>query len=286
MRAQPCQDEEASWLKNDWSVLQWSPWVSLLSPLGSIPSQPGLYRVKASDSVELMYIGQTGLSLRSRIQQLRAGLMWAEMPFNDPHTATPNLWCYRVESNLSYEVSAAPFLGSKPDRMATECFLLWQYRLARGESSLCNFGHFHSSFSKSGNRKTGKRGLRIEGEPISRVSFPALQPIGSCLDIDWLGLEWTGWRDLSVEGLRTPAVAGLYRLRCQDELVYIGETDSLASRLRTHSKSISDVEFSFHLLPGSSSVNRREWESDAIGAYFSVHGRAPKRQFGSVEVGS
>jgi hypothetical protein len=64
------------------------------------------------------------------------------MPFNDPHTAAPNLWAWRQEEHWAYECSAATFLKSRLERKAMECFLLWKYRLEKGESTLSNHGRF------------------------------------------------------------------------------------------------------------------------------------------------
>jgi hypothetical protein len=97
------------------------------------------------------------------------------MPFDDPHTCTPNLWCYRVTEELGFEVSAAEFEGPKAHRLGLECFALWQYRLEQGESTLCNFGRFHSEHSKSKNRKSGVRGDRISGQTAQARSLNCYQ---------------------------------------------------------------------------------------------------------------
>jgi hypothetical protein len=55
-------------------------------------------------------------------------------------------------------------------------------------------------------------------------------PQGPC----WEGLAWSEWYQLdSTEARGIPQVAGLYRLRCRGhrELIYIGISDRLGSRL-------------------------------------------------------
>jgi len=56
-----------------------------------IPAVPGSYRVRrAGDARELVYVGQTGRSLRGRLGQLNAAHQ-AEMPYSDLHVAAPAL---------------------------------------------------------------------------------------------------------------------------------------------------------------------------------------------------
>jgi hypothetical protein len=54
------------------------------------------------------------------------------------------------------------------------------------------------------------------------------------LGLRWEGLVWTGWHQLdTAEARAVPAKAGIYRLRCRGEpdLIYVGISDRLSSRL-------------------------------------------------------
>ena len=50
----------------------------------------------------LIYIGQTGRSLRERTMTLRnhSGRDRNNPPWNDPHTAAPALWAFRIENGF------------------------------------------------------------------------------------------------------------------------------------------------------------------------------------------
>jgi hypothetical protein len=271
------------WLSSDWCELMWSPWTPLNDRnLLGIPRMPGLYRVKAIGEDGLVYIGQSGRSVSGRLQQLRAGLFWDEMPFDDPHTATPNLWCLRVEHGAEFEVSGAVFVGDKKDRMALECFLLWQYRLKNGESTLCNFGHFHPSYTKSRNRKSGIRGTRLDETGVERKSMPPLQPKGHPLSSDWMGLIWSEWLQLDFEkASMVDSSPGLYRImQSKNSLCYVGETTTLRGRLISHLSRFESCWFSYSSVVGLESIQRHELESDLIGAVYAETGTSLSHQFG------
>lgn len=98
-------------------------------------------------------------------------------------------------------------------------------------------------------------------------------------------LPWSDWvpldRDLTAAG------PGLYRLRVADAgtLAYIGETGSLATRLRSHiarlrhvgvlSVSVAPVD------PRMGKTGRLEWENDPIAHHLLSSGQAPTAQFGA-----
>src|SRR5882672_4486876 len=101
----------------EWCGVSWTAWIPF--SVGSfilLPRTPGVYRVRATDSDELFYIGQTGRNLRERLSQLRHHTLANpfEMPYNDPHTAAPSLWAWRKEEGFEFECSAAslPSLGN------------------------------------------------------------------------------------------------------------------------------------------------------------------------------
>ena len=72
---------------------EWTPWIrlerSFLEP--QLTTEPGLYRIRRAGDAGVDYIGQTGVGIRARVRMLR-GIINAEMPYRDPHTAAPALW--------------------------------------------------------------------------------------------------------------------------------------------------------------------------------------------------
>jgi hypothetical protein len=134
------------------------PFGSARDTFHSLPRTQGLYRVRPIGQDRLAYIGQTGRSLRERVRTLCLRTLDTDMPFNDPHTAAPNLWAWRQTEGWNYEASVTVCDLSAADRQALECNLLWQYRLKTGESTLANHGRFHPGYTKSRNRASGQRG--------------------------------------------------------------------------------------------------------------------------------
>ena len=287
-------------LKNEWCDLSWTRWVKFDAPrseFNRIPKFSGVYRVKPIDEDFLMYIGQTGRTLRQRLSELRRYRNSKEMPYNDPHTAAPSLWAWRDATGMDFECSASAISLSGEDdlrlerrkREGLECYLLWQYRIEYGSSTLCNFGRFHPNYVKSRNQKSGKRGERLaEGEinPAGGPSYPPLHPKGEPRDHDWMNLEWSEMFQLNIHLLKNiPDSPGLYKIIDFDEesLVYLGQSINLKKRLQQHAKKGWDdriVSFSYYvpdryLLPHQ----LKEIENDLIGDYFSRFKTVPKYQF-------
>jgi hypothetical protein len=54
-------------------TLTWSPWLPLEGAARDvrIPREPGLYRIRSVETGRLLYIGQTGRTLRERLSALR-----------------------------------------------------------------------------------------------------------------------------------------------------------------------------------------------------------------------
>ena len=115
---------EPDFLESDWGALQWSEWVPCDAPrrggFQDIPTQPGIYRVRASGQRLLVYIGQTGRALRERVMALSLHAMAADMPWNDPHTAAPSLWSFRDAEGLEFEASASVSNLGDCDRQGLE----------------------------------------------------------------------------------------------------------------------------------------------------------------------
>ena len=224
-------------------TVRWSDWIAFARPRGvfdDFQRLPGVYRVRPIGHDHLVYIGQTGRSLRERVRALCLRTLDPEIPFNDPHTAAPNLWAWRQTEGWDYVASVAEVDHSDADRQALECWLLWQYRLEKGESTLANHGRFHPQFTKSGSRKSGYRGERLpEGQsnPAGSLSLPPIRAIGQPTSGDWMGLEWSETVSLTRENLaHAPPTPGLYRIVQGGQVVYVGESGDLRERLRTHAR--------------------------------------------------
>jgi hypothetical protein len=256
--------------------------------MGEITTEPGLCRVRVADRHQLAYIGQTGRGLRERVGTLARGTLAAEMPFNDPHTAAPKLWSYRAAEGLEYEASVTACGLAKNDRMGLGCYLVWQYRLEAGASPLCNFGRLHPRYVTSANRSTGRCGRRLnDDEPDNDggPSVPALALAGVPDGPDWMGLSWSAWAPLTMVGIRgAPVGPGVYRIRAEDRLFYIGQSGTLAARLRAHADRSDWSEhatYSFaSLATDSTATQLLEVENDLIAGYFAHTGCAPVMQFG------
>ncbi len=275
-------------LDQDWCGFQWTDWIPLTRDQGSsskIPSGPGLCRVKAVGDPTLFYIGQTGGSLKDTFRALGNEILSERMPSN-PHVASPCLRAHRLEVGMDYEISATPQDPSRGDRMAIECFLLWQYRVEKGSSPPCNHVRSHPRSTKE--RQKGTRKERPEKGMMNikeRKSHPPLLPSGSMESLRWMGLDWSEWKELDLGNIqRIPTQPGVYRIYDHEELVmlYLGGSRNLRKRIQSHSRRNwgSNVAFSFHSLPRSlPEYQRMEIENDLIGGYYLERVKAPRFQF-------
>jgi len=280
-----------AYLEDHWCGLEWTPWVKFNSSRSEwkrLQAKSGVYRVRPVDRPFLMYIGQTGRSLRVRLGELRSNTLSDVMPYDDPHTAAPGLWAWRQEEHWDYECSAAPTSLSERNRKALECYLLWQYRLEKNESTSCNHGRFHKNYIKSSLRAKHLRGRRLspseKRNPSGGPSHPPLRIRGEPSDCNWMGIEWTEMRPLDSGLGLVPGSASLYRLRnLKFRLLYIGETTNLRNRLAAHRRNYREdheVKFSYALPDTSREYELRELENDLIGGYYSFSKSAPDDQFG------
>lgn len=274
---------------NNWSV--WYPLDGGIDVYRNIPNkQAGLYRVRALKANELIYIGQTGRCLRERLRALRKGVYSEVMPYNDPHTAAPNLWVWKQEENFEYEFSFLTTNIDTPQRQGLEDYFLWLHRQSKGCSTLCNYGRFHRLWIKPTNKKQGRNGRKLkEGElnPAGLSSSSPLQRHATSLDVDWMYLNWSKSMMLESSQIKlVPEHAAVYRLidAISKEVIYIGETKNLANRLTSHARAYwggRTVCFSFvDDLDLSESHVRHEIEVDLIGAFFEEKNRIPLFQYG------
>jgi hypothetical protein len=280
-----------------WCGLAWTPWVPLEREAIRVTALtfPGVYRIRRAGGApeRLVYVGQTGRTLRERLLSLAAGVNTEECPFNDPHTAAPHLWLLRRLVNAWLECSCAPVAGDVQVLRGTEDMLLWRHRVEAGLSAEANYGRFYPGYARPTNRwivRGGRSGTRIPGRravPLAEggaridfaVSRPALQGEARPLEASW-------WRRAPLtEAWSLPPGPAVYCIHDRDaeEPVYIGETSSLAARAMTHAAASwpARVPWLTYLpLPeGTPKHVLRELESDLLGWHFSLAGRAPALQY-------
>ncbi|WXG41537.1 MAG: GIY-YIG nuclease family protein [Candidatus Freyarchaeum deiterrae] len=279
-------------LSQSWCDLEWMSWIRFKRAnilFQDIPKVPGFYRVKPVDREILVYVGQTGRDLRERVSALCHNTLATKMPFNDPHTAASGLWAWRDSEGMEFECSVAPTNFLKKERLAFECYLLWRYRLEKGESTLCNHGRFHPHYRKSRPKSKGDRGGRLPEGKLNPNGGPSLPPLiskGKSIDSNWMGLKWSEAKNFVIEEIRnTPNSQCLYKIMNQDakELLYIGQSQNLRNRLSYHLRENwinPTIKYSFSELSHSSfKYQLRELENDLIGSYYDQTKSAPKFQF-------
>lgn len=278
-------------LDRDWGNLNWSDWTAFdgvkLKELKELEGSAGFYRIRVSDRPVLAYIGQAGRDLGQGLRDLRRNVLALSMPFSDPHPAAPSLWAWKDAEGHAYQYSVALSQVLRRRRLAMECWLLWQYRLETGSSTLCNFGHFPPGYVKSRSKSTKFRGGRCDDEtgvPVDRVhgSSP-LRLSGRPSASDWMGIAWSG--RYSLAAIPAGAYPALYRIfdAKTEKLLYIGETQSLGQRMKRHSQkkwSGRAPVVSYHrVADGVAQAHLHEWGNDLIGGYYGATGDAPELQF-------
>ncbi|MGR5067222.1 GIY-YIG nuclease family protein [Vibrio alfacsensis] len=166
------------------------------------------------------------------------------------------------------------------------------HRKEFGFSTLCNYGRFHKQWVKPTNKKQGRKGEKLSigyFNSAGLTSSKVLKHIGKSHDADWMGLDWSEPEVLNTVSINvldnTPAVYRIMDSASRDVL-YIGETKELQSRLKAHAKKPwNGEETLFSFAQGadlSESHLRHEIEVDLIGAYFEEHQRVPCFQYGQL----
>ncbi len=279
------------------SLLEWSGWQPLFgsSRNRAIPVSSGLYRARVAETGEVVYIGQTGRSLRERLGML-ASCYAAEMPYRDPHTAAPTLWSLRDRDGVDFEVSTAVIESTKVERLALEAVAITLHRVEHGSSPLANFGGRLEGYciSSGNNAALVAAGKRFRGgrDPLAGASVSAPVPgrlDGDVTAPDWMGLAWSPWSSIGA-ALDIRAI-GLYRIRrCGGgDLLYVGQ-GRISDRVRTHqakrivpghrqaSQFAGDLEVSWIVLDAEGRV-LLELENDAVAAHRVLKGTSPAAQF-------
>jgi len=185
------------------SDLAWLPWVPLQGAGRNrdVLDRPGLYRIRSVETERILYIGQTGRSLRGRLGSL-GGVYGDVMPYSDPHTVAPALWAHRIDTGETFEVSVAVLEVDKADRMGREALEITKQRIIDGCSPAYNFGRMPSGWLKSsGNtKKLAEAGKSFRGRRMTEAELAAARPDpsvpppatldGDVRAADWFGLAW------------------------------------------------------------------------------------------------
>jgi hypothetical protein len=128
-----------------WEKHSWSEWHRLDDFRGA--ASPGLYRIRCHGQAGLIYIGETGDSIRARLGQLRKAMTYAEQGRytaqgkvgGPPHVAGGCVWKHVCAGHV-IEVSwtEEPEID-KRERRGVECDLIAAYRKIMGASPVCQF---------------------------------------------------------------------------------------------------------------------------------------------------
>ncbi|PCR90312.1 hypothetical protein CP557_07035 [Natrinema ejinorense] len=286
-------ENESGTLDQDWLGFNWTPWMSLHpddEELGELPTDHGVYRVRHDAYEGLVYIGQTGRSLRGRVRALARGVFDGEMPYNDPHTGSPALWAIVDRHGTGFEVSVTspPKTADSQQRHAIEDTLIAVYRRETRRNLIGNFGRMPPGYSKSKRRSKDIRGGRSDDDTL-RSFRKGIEPLSwedpeDLTAPDWMGLSWSEPAPLSEARSQLPESAGLYRIwdpeRCPP-LEYIGETLNLRSRLYRHRRNReSHLLFSYAAQPDiEREFKLSQLETDLLGAHWMACKQAPRDQY-------
>jgi len=276
----------------EWLGFDWSPWLKLhpsQEEIKTLPTDPGLYRVRHPEYDGLVYIGETGRSLRGRIYALRRGIFDEQMPFSDPHTGSPSLWAIADRYSPEFEVSGAtpPIAADKQQRKAIEDALIALHRRETETNLIGNFGRMPPGYSKSKQRGSGIRGGRSDDDLRSfrrGVDPLSWENAKEATAPNWMGLDWSEPRPLEDALNDVPDAGGIYRIWDTEDfppLDYIGESTSLKRRLRKHRRNRnSDLLFSFAMLPDcDEKFQLSQIESELLGAHWLAYEEAPTDQY-------
>ena len=283
-------------------ALDWSPWAPLkgIGRDRSLSDLPGLYRIRSVETGRILYVGQTGRSLRGRLGSLR-GVFGDEMPYNDPHTVAPALWAHRIDTGETFEASVVVLDIDRADRMGREALEITKQRIIDGCSPAYNFGRMPFGWLKSsGNtRALAAAGKRFRGRRLSAAELAALADLapdatvpppvsleGDVRAPDWMGL---GWHDVHIDA-PAPDERGVYRIGrpTSGPLDYLGQ-GRIASRLGSHARG-----WALDLAAETSGRSVWDWagldlsshqllevENDLIASHMVVLGAPPRAQYGN-----
>lgn len=281
-----------------WGGLNWSSWLPVDDAKAFTEyDQPGLYRVRANQTLPLLYIGESR-NLKGRIAAIRYEKNHAAVgliQFLDA-LANPN-----VEVSLSASVHdrSRHSIGVDSDRQreSIERYLMWRHRIETGSSVMCAHGRGAES-----RHRLLMTHPRIKELP--RISTPGIQPSSCALpatgkpdDPYWMGLEWGPFFQFTdalkrySSRLHKYRHYGLYKILDVEfeRVLYIGYASYVwgqaQANFREWGYQPKDAVVSVHpLLPGIPRapflryfcLERRD---DLIGGHHHQYGQPPKFQF-------
>lgn len=277
----------------DWCGIDWTRWFpfSLESTrTGAIPDAPGIYRIRAADAPNLMYIGRTDTSLRNVFNGIRQSTARMQMPWVDPYPVAPALWAWKDAKGFSYEFSAVPMEDSATQRKTGLCYLLYRYRQEKRDSPACNFGRFHRKYRCSSAEGEGIAGGPLAPQdPKNPAGGPAtspLAPAGSPGDANWMGLTWSPKRELLAHTTTAvPQAQGVYLLfdGGAGPLLAVRTAENCSQALFELSKNPPEGRtLAFMVCCEAKPVaghNLRERQCDLAGHFIELNLEAPALQF-------
>lgn len=131
----------------DWEGHAWSEWHQLdeavLRFRAVAPAEPGIYRLRAEREPGLIYIGETGKSIRMRFRQIRKASEYVaagtKKPGSAPHVAGGCVLEHERRGGV-VEVSWVEMPDvDKRERRGRECDLISAYRRLSGRNPTCQF---------------------------------------------------------------------------------------------------------------------------------------------------
>lgn len=278
----------------DWLSLNWTDWGPLRTGAGHVhtfSTDAGLYRIRHPEYDGLVYVGETGRSVRGRVRALARGTYADEMPYRDPHTAAPTLWAINDQSGPEFEVSNATpdRAASKQTRKGIEAALIALHRRELGQSPTANFGRMVEGYRQSSYSSDGLVGGPLPDGKTEANAAPGGDPLpwtnaDDPLADQWMGIEWSAPKRLFEASPHIPEVDGVYRLsepEREPALQYIGQSTDLRSRLYRHRRNRdNDLRFSYATLPDHDARHKREEiETELLGAHWLACDSAPTLQF-------
>lgn len=127
-----------------WAGFNWSDWHDVTTAVApresAMPTDAGVYQIRAKGKLGLIYIGQTGRSLRGRVRRLRLALGRAARGLDAVgHVAGACVYEHqRHGATIQVSWVAMPNLD-KRERLGREVDLIAAYRQVMHESPSCQF---------------------------------------------------------------------------------------------------------------------------------------------------
>ena len=248
---------------------------------------PGIYRIRPVGQSTLAYIGQTGKCLRENLTKLREESGGKRVDPDSKHFASPCMFVYLKVKDTALEVStcAMPKLP-EDERLATESFLLWNYRLEAGESPKCNLKRFHEGFDMFIDPAEGVKVRKLNSdESLENSSISPLIYDQPFMNNDWMGLMWTEWENLDKKSAKSMKdEVCFYRIAREgfSELLLVDWTSDLGSAFSDHlrekwsKKAVFSLAFKGLDLPP---VHIAELKNDMIAGYYMERSESPRMQF-------